>query len=503
VRYYAKASVKIDKNEGDALSLFSLHAIIKQGLRQIANPMDLRRLQCKILEDSILRELSALAKGQGTPLFVVGGYIRDLYLGTERRDYDLTLPRRAAFLIPRIEEMFHLRFFQVGKEATETATYRVVKGDMSLDITFLQGGTIDEDLERRDFSINAIAFSLQDETFSWTHNAWKDLEGRVIRTVSGRAIDLDPLRMLRAIRYLCTLEGFVLDSSLKEEIASKRGTIKSVPEERIKVELDRIFLAPRRTLGVKALFETGLLLTLFPELTGLQSLGQGEYHHLNVLPHTLLTIEKILWAIEWSRLREKNIPLSQDDILSLSYAALFHDLGKQETYHADEAGKVHFYQHESYSSQTAGEIMERLRFSNAMRERILRLVQNHMRIVNLSSQTKESALKRLVYQVGEDTPLLVLLTLADKEASRGILAIPKDEVVEHHCLRILELYTEKDVTHPPRLITGHDVMALGYDPGPKVGQILNVIRQRQSMGEIKSRQEALRILREKYAKKEG
>jgi poly(A) polymerase len=100
--------------------------------------------------------------------------------------------------------------------------------------------------------------------------------------------------------------------------------------------------------------------------------------------------------------------------------------------------------------------------------------------------------------MGEETPLLVLHTLADKEASRGILSIQIDEIVEGHCLRILELFSEKDIVHPPPLITGHDVIALGYPAGPRVGEILSFIRDKQVEGEIKTRQEALELLKEKF-----
>jgi hypothetical protein len=143
-------------------------------------------------------------------------------------------------------------------------------------------------------------------------------------------------------------------------------------------------------------------------------------------------------------------------------------------------------------------MMERLRFSNNLKNRVLHLVQNHMRVLNLSGESKESALKRLVNHMADDTPLLVLHTLADMEASRGILSIQKDDVVEDHCLRILTLFQEKDIVHPPPLITGHDVMALGYASGPKVGQILNLIRQKQVEGEIRNREEALELLRGKF-----
>jgi poly(A) polymerase len=238
-------------------------------------------------------------------------------------------------------------------------------------------------------------------------------------------------------------------------------------------------------------------------LKGLENLGQNEHHHLDALSHTLLIVEKISWASEWVARSDREILLNQQDRLSLYYAALFHDIGKQNTYSKDEKGRVHFYYHEAFSVQAAERIMERLRFSNLMQYKILHLIKNHMRILNLSQETKETALRRLVNQIGDETPLLVLLSLADKEASRGILTVQNDEVVEKHCLRILELFREKDIVHPPPLVSGHDVMALGHSSGPRVGQILSFIRHKQVEGEIKNREEALRMLRERFGTGRG
>jgi tRNA nucleotidyltransferase/poly(A) polymerase len=456
----------------------------------------------EIRKNPILSKLSKLAKEKRIPLFLVGGYLRDLRFGTERKDYDFALPKEAASSIKIVEEALGLHFFKVGKEETNTVTFRTIKEGLSVDIAFLQGKTIEEDLKRRDFTINAMAFSLRDETFHSVEGSLEDMGKKLIRTVSDRSIDQDPLRMLRAIRYLCTLEGFILDEDLIREISSKKGQLTKTPGERIKTELDQILLSPRPFSGVRSLYESTLLFTLFPELGGLESLGQGEYHHLNVLPHVLLAIEKISWALEWVSSRAKQISLIEEDRLALYYTTLFHDIGKQDTYSEDETGKVRFYFHESHSRQRAEGIMERLKFSNQLKNKILHLVQHHMRILNLPSGTKEGALKRLVNQTGEETPLLVLHTLADKEASRGILSVQIDEVVEGHCLRILELFGEKDIVHPPPLINGHDVMALGYDPGPKVGQILDFISQKQIEGEIKNREEALRMLKEEFGHEE-
>jgi poly(A) polymerase len=460
--------------------------------------MDIDQVREEIRRDPILSKLSGLARERKIPLFLVGGYLRDLWLGTPRKDYDFALTKDDSIFIATIEEALHLRFFRVGKEEINTITYRFIKENLSIDLTFLQGETIEEDLQRRDFTINAIAFSIQDETFHWVEGSLEDIEKKLIRTVSDHSIEQDPLRMLRAIRYLCTLDGFSLDKELKEEISLKKEKILTLPGERIKLELDQILLSPRPAIGTKSLYESKLLLTLFPELKGLENLGQNQHHHLDVLSHILLMVEKISWAFEWVTRHHRNISLTQEDWLSLYYATLFHDIGKQDTYSKDEKERVHFYYHESFSVQAAERIMERLRFSNLMKNKILHLIKNHMRILNLSGETKETALKRLVNQIGDETPLLVLHTLADKEASRGILSIQIDEVIENNCLRILELFNEKDIIHPSPFINGRDVMALGYSSGPRVGQILNFIRRKQVEGEIKNREEALFVLREKF-----
>jgi putative nucleotidyltransferase with HDIG domain len=460
--------------------------------------MNLKHLAKGILSDPILSKLANLAREKNIPLFLVGGYIRDLILGMHGKDYDFALPKEASSFLPVMEEALHLHFFKAGKEEANAITYRSTKDGLSFDLTFFQGRNIEEDLERRDFTINAIAFSFRDETLKWVERTMEDIEKKLIRTVTNFSIDQDPLRMLRAIRYLCTLNGFVLDKQLSEEITLKRDLITKIPGERIKMELDHIFLSFRPAVGMKSLYETSLLLTLCPEVKGLEELRQNEYHHLDVLSHSILIIEKLSWAFDWVVQNRREIIPSQDDLLALYYAALFHDIGKQDTFATDENGRVHFYHHESFSCQRAERIMERLRFSHPMRNRILRLIQNHMRILNLTQETKEAALRRLVNQIGDGTPLLVLHTLADKEASRGILSLQSDEVVETHCLRILDLFEKKEIVHPPPLITGHDVMTLGYPPGPKVGQILNFIRQKQVEGEVTNREEALRMLRETF-----
>ncbi len=452
----------------------------------------------EVLQDPVLSRLSTLAREEGEPLFLVGGYLRDLFLGRRRQDYDLALPEKSTPLIPKMERALGFRFFKVGSEASGTITYRISKPEMSVDVTFLQGRTIEDDLQRRDFTINAMAFSLGAGTFHSVERSLEDMESRVIRSVSDRSIDQDPLRMLRALRYLSTLDRFRLDPGLAGEITLKREKILQSSGERIKLEIDRILLARRRNEGLAALRETSLLLTLFPELKGLEPLGPNAYHHVNVLSHTLLMVEKLSWAAEWCARHGHDTLPSQDDELALRYAALFHDLGKQDTRSLDDRGNIHFYRHESFSSRRALGIMDRLRFPNSLRDRVLRLIQEHMRILNLPLETRETALRRLVHHMGDLTPSLVLHTLADKEASRGAPSLLRDERLEALCLRILELYAQKEIVCPPPLINGRDLIELGYAPGPRMGEILRWVLEHQATGEINTREEALRALRDKF-----
>jgi len=125
--------------------------------------------------------------------------------------------------------------------------------------------------------------------------------------------------------------------------------------------------------------------------------------------------------------------------------------------------------------------MERLRFSNTLKDQVLQIIRNHMRILNLSEETKETALKRLVHHMGDPTPLLVLHTLQIRKLAEVSYPFSRDEVIENHCLRILNIFQHQEIVHPPPLISGHDVMRLGHPPGQKVGEILKAIRTNRSL----------------------
>lgn len=460
------------------------------------NPDQIKK---RIEEDLVLKKLSRLCQERNIPIFLVGGFIRDILIGkTGPKDYDLALPSEASHFIPLIEKILDIHFFKIGSEDKNTLTYRFIKDDISIDLTYLQGKSIEEDLKRRDFTINAIAYSLRDKKIYSHESSFDDIEKKIIRSTSKYSIENDPLRMLRAVRYLCVLEGFNISDELEKEIHSKKELIENVAKERIKMELDYIFLSPRPELGMEFLYKVSLLHYIFPEFEGLECIGRTEGQTIDVLSHTILTIKNISLAFKWFEDNNRDLTLSTDDRLSIYWASLFHDLGKKDTYSIDDGGKIHFYNHEKFSCKMAESIMERLRFSNQMKERVLMLIKNHMRILNLPNNAKDSAIKRLVNHLGEETELLLLITIADKESSHGKMSREIDELVEKNCLKVLNITGQKEVIKPPKLITGNDVLALGYKSGPIIGEILKIVREKQIEGEIKTRDEALKFIKSRF-----
>lgn len=450
-------------------------------------------VQLAILADPIVAVVAEVAQGFRLPLYLVGGMIRDLFLKRRVKDYDFVAAGIKAPFLDGIRRALGVELFPLGKgHRHKGGVYRMVKGGVTIDISLLRGG-IGEDLMDRDFTINAIAYAFDQCLFFAHADALSDLKRGRIASVSTHSIERDPLRMLRGIRYRCTLPGFYLAKDLKEEIASHKGGIRGIAAERVRGELDAIILSPHPAEGLLEMHELGLLSFIFPELVPLAELHQGRHHRVDALTHTIEVVG------EGMRLAKGDNPLSirltDEGCLILGYAALFHDLGKPATQQVDQAGDLHFYGHPKESSKIASAIMRRLRFSNKLREGVLLLVENHMRILTLSTGSPtDKALRRLIHELGEEVAPLLLLGLADigskdRGEKKAFVAV---------CRRIWDLYQKEDLMAPEPLLRGRDLLALGFPPGPRMGKVLSEVRERQIAGELRSREEALRFVEEVF-----
>lgn len=456
---------------------------------------EIERLQAaeqKILADPIIRRVVEMAQQEGVGLYLVGGAVRDFLLGREPRDYDFVMERLHPPFLDRLGIAFEASYFSMGK-GREERVYRLVKGDKILDFTVMTGRNVQEDLMRRDFTINAIAYSFSEKKFYAPARALEDMERRRIDLLSSEAIIQDPLRMLRALRYVSTL-GFELTPRLKEEVLRSKELLGKVAPERIRSELDVILLSDDPAGGLEPMLELGLLHQIFPEMASLEGVEQGEPHTQDVLRHTVAVTAR---AMKLAVRNPYDLELDKEMRLVLGYAALFHDLGKPETRQVDEEGKVHFYGHPQVSAEKASRIMRRYRFPTSLREKVLKVVSNHMRpLTLLSSSPRDAALRRLINAVGEATPALLLLGLAEVEAKEGSEG-ERDAYLELS-RRILSLMRQEEVISPPKLIGGRDLMEMGYSPGPRMGEILEAVRQRQIEGLIRTRQEALEFVKRNF-----
>ncbi len=457
---------------------------------------DFSGVERKILNDPIIQQVVALARKKEVSLYLVGGTIRDILLDRAVRDYDFVVEKVEKPFLDQLGGLLEASLFPMGK-GQGGRIYRLVKGERSIDFALMAGDDIGQDLMRRDFTINAIAYSCGQRRFFSAPQALEDLKAGRIDLISSQALQADPLRMLRAVRYRCTLLGFDLTDRLQEEIKRHTELLTEVAPERIRAELDEIILSPSPSKGLGLMHELGLLTRIFPEITPLKDLPQGRHHITDALSHTIEVVGEVDLLI-----REKHpfpFQFSEQERLIAGYAALFHDLGKPATKSADDTGEIHFYGHPEQSSLLAQGIMKRLRFPNRVRDGVIPPVENHMRILTLvQGEPTDKALRRLINAMGEGIRLLLVLGMAES-GSKG----NRDEGVQGRfmdlCQRIWDLYEEEDLIAPEPLLMGRDLLALGYSPGPRLGEILNEVRRRQIAGELRDREEALRFVQGAYS----
>lgn len=419
-------------------------------------------------------------------LFLVGGALRELALGQTPKDYDFALERLEDLRV--FEEGLGCASFLLGKRPLQT--HRLAAGDMAIDVTMLDG-SIEQDLLRRDLTVNAMAYSVKDRLFLDPLNGLRDIDRRLLAYPRKESLEEDPLRMIKVIRHFASLTGFTISPEIKSAISEKKGLIHRVAPERVKYELDLIMLARSTHKGIMALEEAGLLFELFPELLPLREMDREEGLEPAALGHTLAGFRYI------DRIG-RFYDFSENERKWATYGLLFHDLGKPLTFAKDEQkGSIHFYYHERHSRTIAETIMERLRFSTSETRSILHLVESHMRIFLISTRdATERATRRIVYKMEHLTPALVFLTLLDLYGSSKGLENASTKRVKARCRDILTAHEEWRKEPLPRLINGRDLLALGFAEGRPIGRILGEIREKQIAGEMTDKEAALEYARQ-------
>jgi poly(A) polymerase len=334
-------------------------------------------------------------------------------------------------------------------------------------------GNLEEDIRRRDFTINGMVYDPIDDRVIDLVEGRKDLDLGVIRAIGeprGR-FEEDRLRMIRAVRFAASL-GFEIEPATFTAVRELGATIVQIAWERIGDEVTRILTEGGARRGFELLDQSGLLTVLLPEITALKGTPQSPDYHPegDVFTHTLLLLSRLESPSE-----------------TLAYGCLLHDVAKPACFR-QEAERITFYGHTETGAAMAEEILKRLKRPRAVWERVAYLVRNHLRHVQ-APQMRLSTLKRFLREEGIDE--LLELVRIDALSSNGDLQYYR------FCKeRLAEL--DQEVIRPPPLVRGEDLIALGFTPGPIFADILRQVEDQQLGGELKSREEALDWVRRNY-----
>ena len=421
-------------------------------------------------------ELASLFKSAGYKLALVGGPVRDAILGRLGNDLDFTTdahPKDCEKILNKwadsvwdIGAAFGTVAGKKGEITVEVTTYRSESYDSSSrkpNVEF--GKTIEGDLARRDFTINAMALELTtpEPTFIDLFNGVGDLQNKLIKT-PGKAEESfsdDPLRMMRAARFMSQL-NFEIDSSVLTAIKSMATRLEIISFERIRDEFIKILMSPSPRIGITVLVETGLADYFLPEVPKLKLEIDEHHHHKDVYEHSLTVLEQAI-GLE-SRLDGPN--------LTLRLAALLHDIGKPKTKQLIAGGGVSFHHHEVVGARMCKERMKKLRFDNHMIEDVSQLVFLHLRFHGYGSgEWTDSAVRRYVRDAGPLLTHLHLLTRADcttrNKKKAESLAKTYDQLEER--IALLMEQEELDKIRPD--LSGEEIMQiLSIKPSPTVGK---------------------------------
>ncbi|TES84460.1 MAG: CCA tRNA nucleotidyltransferase [Dehalococcoidia bacterium] len=481
---------------------------------------------------AILTAVSDCLSGQKVKAYLVGGFIRDALLERATADIDIALAADALELAPKIADALGGKFVPLDKQNRICRVVVMDKkapsgGRWQLDFTSFED-SIEQDLSRRDFTIDAIAVALEevsreDFTAIDPFGGQADLRNKVIRAVAETAFEDDAVRLLRAARLAAEL-GFSLDEPTGALVKSQSQLIADVAGERLREELVRLLTVPHPERFLPHLDELGLITALFPELAGTKGVEQPREHSWNVFDHSLQTViavdfllhqgswpyasDEVLAVVPWSEAlaehfnREVGGGSSRRSLLKL--AALLHDICKPETKAVGEDGRTHFLEHAKLGAAAAADILARLRFSGKEAKLVEIVINYHMRPGQMSQQGLPT--QRAIYRYFRDTDEagidILFLSLADHLATRG----PNLDMAgwtEH--ARMVEYVLEKHfeqqkLVEPVRLVDGHDLINIfGLSPGPALGEILEAVREAQASGELSDRQEALDYIRQRLA----
>jgi len=431
--------------------------------------------------------LGGRLRENGFEAWLVGGCVRDLVLGREPKDYDLATnaqPDQLLKLFPDAQ-LVGARFGVILVDGVEVATFRsdhaYQDGRHPSEVTFETD--VRQDVLRRDFTINALlldpaVLALSESPASWMPQVvdyvggLADLGAGIVRAIgnAGQRFEEDHLRMLRAIRFAARFD-FAIEPGTMAAIQKLHSSIARVSPERIRDELVRILVEGGARRGFELLDASGLLADILPEVAALRGVAQPpEYHpEGDVWAHTMLMLAGL-----------------RSPSPTLALGVLLHDVGKPSTFRV--AGRIRFDGHVELGERIAREILTRLRFSNADIDQVIALVANHMRFKHVT-EMRDSTLKRMLRMERFEEHL---------ELHRLDCASSHGHFENYDFVKARFSESAPEALRPVRLLTGNDLIAAGYRPGPDFSAMLEAVEDAQLEDKIHSKEEALELVRSTF-----
>ncbi len=445
----------------------------------------------------LIRAVGVLADKHGYEAYIVGGYVRDTILKRPVTDFDVMVIGDGIDFAEKVADHFHIRTLVVYRHfGTAMLPMGEEHGDLKIEFVGARSESYREDsrnpevrpaglqsdLSRRDFTINALALSINQKTFGVIHDLFHgmdDINRRIIRTPLDPDMTFsdDPLRMMRAVRFASQLQ-FTIDEPTFDGVRRNAERLKIISQERITAELLKILASPKPSVGFELCYESGILDVILPELAALAGVEpQQGYLHKDVFRHTLKVLDHLA---------------AMNDSPPLRFAALMHDIGKPRTKKFLPGSGWTFHGHEDVGARMVTGIGRKLKLPNDFTDYASKIVRLHMRPIQLVDEiVTDSAIRRLIFESGNDVDELLALCRAD------ITSGNKDRVrqylsnFEHVLTRVREV-EEKDrlrAFQPP--VRGDEIMRLfSLPPCKKVGQLKQLVEDAILDGIIPNEYEA-------------
>lgn len=478
----------------------------------------------------------------GKSVYLVGGAVRDALLGLPIHDLDFALSGDVLPLARNIANLLGGNYYPLDEERQMG---RVLLSDYSghrqvVDFAALRGPDLESDLRARDFTINAIAVTLDEpQVLLDPLGGAADLIAKRLRACSPTSLDDDPLRVLRGVRLAAAYQ-LNIEMTTRQWMRHAAPGLAHISPERVRDELFRLLDGRRPDLAIRALDLLGALPYVLPELTALKGILQSPPHIHDVWNHTLDLLQRLdqvlgvlliehdpekvaswtlgMISVRLGRYRPQfrdhysRTQLNADRSLRplLFLAGLYHDVAKPLTRTVDESDRVHFYEHDALGADIAARRAQALHLSNPEIERLHTIVRQHMRphfLTKTSGPISRRAIYRFFQAAGPAGVDICLLSLADRLATSGPSLSQEEWTRQIDVVRtLLEAYWEhpEQSVAPEPVITGKDLLEqFKLDPGPQIGSLLEQVREAQAFGEIQNRQDALEFIRQVLAENQN